>query len=363
MGHRCSPDELHIHPSLLAHVASDLPQKENLATAALAYILNRSSGCRERVSALLSRIGGGECGGLVRVRTEEGIEGGGRPDVRLIGQDGALLGFVEVKFWAGLTENQPVGYLEALQQHPGAMLVVLAPERRMAALREELQARCLDAGLESTRESDTLLRCGGVRLALMSWSFLLHELSAAAQGNAGSAGDVEQLRGLCSMIDEEGNFSMTSEELSDVRGARRTRQLNLLVDEVVGALTAGGLAGIKGLNRTPRPWGYGRYVSLPHAVAWIGNDNYSWGHFGRGPLWLVFLPEDVQRLGLQPALRDWLEGSPAKAYVDEQDGRVLLPLPLTPGAVKGELVLGLVGFVNELVARLDAAGVVRAGDV
>lgn len=351
-----------MHPSLLAHVASGLSQKENLATSSLAYILNCSAACRERLSVLLSRITGGECGGLVRVRTEEGIDGGGRPDVRLIGHDGALLGFVEVKFWAGLTENQPVRYLEALQQSPGAMLVVLAPERRMSALREELQARCRDAGLESTRESDTLLRCGGVRLALLSWSLLLHELSEAAPEDSKTAGDLGQLRGLCSMIDEEGDFSMTSEELSDVRGARRTRQLNLLVDEVVDVLLADGLAGTKGLMRTPRPWGYGRYISLPHAVVWIGNDNYSWGCFGRGPLWMVFLPEDVQRLGLQAALRDWLEGTPAKAYVDEQDGRVLLPLPLAPGAVKGELVLGLVEFVKGLVAHLDAAGVARAGE-
>ena len=352
-----------MHPSLLAHVASGLPQKENLATSSLAYILNCSAACRERVSVLLSRITGGECGGLVRVRTEEGIDGGGRPDVRLVGHDGALLGFVEVKFWAGLTENQPVRYLEALQLSPGAMLVVLAPERRMSALREELQARCRDAGLESVRESDTLLRCGGVRLALLSWSLLLDDLSNAAHGDPKTAGDVEQLRGLCSMIDEEGNFSMTSEELSDVHGSRRTRQLNLLVDEVVDVLMAGGLVVTKGLMRTPRPWGYGRYINLPHSVAWIGNDNYSWGHFGRGPLWLVFLPEDVQRLGLQAALRDWLEGALARAYLDEQDGRVLIPLPLTPGSVKGELVLGLVDFVKRLVARLDAAGVTRAGQV
>ena len=230
-----------MHRSLLAHVAAGHSQKENLATSALAYILNSSANCRDRLASLLSQASGGAVGGIARVRTEEALEAGGRPDVRLLGDDGTLRGFMEVKFWAGLTDAQPMQYLDALRGHENALLVVLAPDRRLAALREEFVARCEGTALAATRESEFLLDCGGIRLVLVAWTQLTHELVGAASGDPKVRGDVEQLRGLCSLIDEEDSFSMSREELSDVGSAMRVGMLNRLVDATVDRLFGRGL--------------------------------------------------------------------------------------------------------------------------
>lgn len=348
--------------SLLAHIAAGRPQKETIATAALAYILNGSQSCRRRLSNFLSRSVGREFNGFDRVLVEEPLEGGGRPDVSLTRQDGTLLGFVEAKFWAGLTDAQPVRYLDALRAHAGAVLVVVAPERRIPALREELVGRCQNVGATVALESEDRICCDETHIVLLSWAQVLHELSIAAQGDPTALGDVEQLRGLCALVEEESNFSMSSEELSDVSGARRVRMLNQLVDDFVEALVHTGRADRQGLNRTPREWGYGRYLKLPHGVVWVGNDNFSWAQFGRGPLWIVFLAQEARGMGLHRALQVWMRASPALAYVDDQDGRVLIPLPMQPGALRQELIEGFLRFTERLVAHLDEAGVRRAGE-
>jgi hypothetical protein len=266
---------------------------------------------------------------------------------------------MEVKFWAGLTDAQPMQYLEALRGHEGALLVVLAPDRRLAALREEFFARCAGTALAATRESEFLLDCGGIRLVLVAWTQLTHELVGAASGDPKVRGDVEQLRGLCSLIDEEDSFSMSREELSDVGSAMRVGMLNRLVDATVDRLVGGGLADTRNLKVTPQKWGYGRYIRLPHMVTWLGVDNDSWARFGRGPLWAIVSADHVQRLKLDSALRDWINELPARVYRDDEDGRLLIPLPVQPGAVKEESIAGFVEFFDDLARALDAACVPR----
>ena len=52
---------------------------------------------------------------------------------------------LEAKFWAGLTDRQPVDYLRRLPE--GGMLLFVAPGSRLPSLWPELLRRCHDAGL------------------------------------------------------------------------------------------------------------------------------------------------------------------------------------------------------------------------
>jgi len=83
-------------------------QRENLATEALAFILNRSAAMREAFRRLVGRTGI-ELPQIARFRSQAGDEQGKIPD--LIGLDsmGTERLISENKFWAGLTANQPVG--------------------------------------------------------------------------------------------------------------------------------------------------------------------------------------------------------------------------------------------------------------
>lgn len=81
-------------------------EHENVATDALSFILSQSEPARSGVMKLLRTI----CTQLpdLRFRTQGTVEDS-RPD--MWGFEGASPRvFIENKFWAGLTDNQPVGY-------------------------------------------------------------------------------------------------------------------------------------------------------------------------------------------------------------------------------------------------------------
>ena len=54
--------------------------------------------------------------------------------------------FIEGKFWANLTENQPNGYLNELDAK--GRLLFLAPEKRIESLKIELKNRTSDKRIE-----------------------------------------------------------------------------------------------------------------------------------------------------------------------------------------------------------------------
>src|SRR4051812_11464475 len=116
--------------TLLAHLAFRrlTSQTEDLATEALAYLLSQSESARGAVKRHVERFGGNLPDQLVYVTQSVG-EHEERPD--LVGQtrDGVELLLLEAKFWASLTENQPVTYLKRLP--PGGILLFVVPEARI----------------------------------------------------------------------------------------------------------------------------------------------------------------------------------------------------------------------------------------
>ena len=98
--------------SVLAHLAV-ATMGEPGATQALAYILNKQPSF---VRALVNLLGvaGIAFDPRYRVESERGDDGGrapGIPDMKIFDAQGNLRVLVENKFWAGLTDAQPVDYL------------------------------------------------------------------------------------------------------------------------------------------------------------------------------------------------------------------------------------------------------------
>jgi hypothetical protein len=114
---------------LFGHLVSRFStHPENLATEALAFIVNRSATMRVELRNLFGRTGI-ELPPLARFQSQAADEQGNIPD--LIGLDalGAEWLFIENKFWAGLTENQPAGYLGLFDTNPlaGRSLFLSSP--------------------------------------------------------------------------------------------------------------------------------------------------------------------------------------------------------------------------------------------
>jgi len=117
--------------ALFGHLASRFStQPENLATEALAFIVNRSATMREELRTIFVRTGI-ELPPLARFQSQAGDEQGNIPDSIGLDARGVERLVVENKFWAGLTENQPVGYLDRLPAEGGAVLVFVVPRLSM----------------------------------------------------------------------------------------------------------------------------------------------------------------------------------------------------------------------------------------
>lgn len=174
---------------------------ENLATEALAYVLKTSPAARQALDRYASGLAGRELD-LVRFETQASNDDQSRPDLigQTVGGERRLL--MEVKFWAGLTEAQPVGYLASMTT--AGVLLFVAPAARLQPLWRELLRRVDDAaydmGPEPDRSTETFkVGVGDHILALTSWRTLLGSIDADAQAarDAGAGADLRQLSDLC----------------------------------------------------------------------------------------------------------------------------------------------------------------------
>src|SRR6266446_3116350 len=111
-------------------------ENENVATEALTFIVDSSEHARTGLMKLLRGIAPDLPS--LRFRTQQ-TEGSARPD--MWGLDGGTPRvFIENKFWAGLTENQPVEYLRLLAQFPSPVaLLVVVPEARLQTVWREFK--------------------------------------------------------------------------------------------------------------------------------------------------------------------------------------------------------------------------------
>ena len=254
---------------------------------ALGHVL-RSKPARDVIAALVEERGA-EVGDIVGVRTQVTGEDSARPDLVGFDQDGTECVMMEVKFWAGLTENQPNSYLKRLPK--GRALLFIAPASRMETLWSEL---CQRAGHNNPQLAEKMTSLKSVKLdgekhlMLISWPHLLDRLEGA--WDVGPNYDILQLRGLVTRIDQEGEFlPLRSDELAP-EFARRIVSLWRLVDDATERSQKAGYVSIDGLLATAQQRGYGRYMRIADTGAWfgIGLDWWGRGRYPDTPLWLYF---------------------------------------------------------------------------
>lgn len=226
---------------MAAHVLGYLARRftvseENLATEALAWIL-RDPTANQALCAL-ARGAGPDLPTELTFLGQVGNADTGRPDV--VGLDDTQVErlLIEAKFGAGLTEQQPVGYLRRLPTTDAGMLLVVAPSVRLNTLWSEL--------LRATPELRTVAPSPSVpvgsamlavqvraelTLALTSWRHLVTHLLDAVRthGNTALAQDVEQLLALTEVMDSRAYEPVAPGDYG-LGEARRIQQLQGLID-------------------------------------------------------------------------------------------------------------------------------------
>ena len=290
------PDD---NDALLAHLTPRFTNRtEDLAVEALGYILSRSGATMRALGELL-RYGSSDTVAIRRVQTQVSDDAGTRPDLVGFDERDAECVLIEAKFWAGLTDNQPGGYLKRARAVDGpAVVLFVAPDARVEMLWVELCRRASSVGTftPSGETSGGALRSAvdgeGTSLMLVSWSVLLEGMSsrASAEGDVRIESDIRQLASLCERMDTDAFLPLRSEEFSPAV-PRRMLNLRQLVDEATVRAREGGFVDTHRLTVTPRFDGYGRYLRIGigrRAGVWLGISFTFWANHRETPLWLDF---------------------------------------------------------------------------
>lgn len=278
--------------SVLAHVVlNGALAGEPAATQALAHILNSSADIARAFVAMLRPAG---------VEFEPGYIGAelghedSRPDLTVHDSRGRVRAFVENKFWAGLTDAQPVSYLRELPDDPPAVLLFVVPQRRVTTVWNELRLRCHQAELKwgDGVETGTVIwaRVNSRVLLITSWSHLLQALLDAAHtgGHDAVRNDILQLQGLTGRMDAEAFLPIRADEVTDQETAHRLLNYSDLIEDITRKLRDSGLADTKNLRPTHGWYTAGRYLRVHSRFGlWLGIELEVWRDAGITPLWLM----------------------------------------------------------------------------
>ncbi len=252
------------------------PRMEELAVEALAYILDRYPASIEGLAELVEPVPDMRLSAQP-FETEAVAPDGTRPDVLQRGDDGSERLFIEAKFYAPLTRNQPVRYLERLPQEGVSVLMFLAPAGRAEELWEELLPR-LDAS--SMSYSDKGSRCvaiegTGKHLLITDWTRLLDNMEERLKDSTSGLAELRQLRGLVQFAESGEKAPLPGKEL---------------VNRATEIGKTSGWLDTRGLRAKPASYGYLRYANLGRryqVCVWLGVNLDLFEKFASTRLWVL----------------------------------------------------------------------------
>lgn len=263
--------------------------QEDLATLSLTYILHSSEYARKAFSKYLTdKIGLPERKAIQFLNQSAGDKQE-RPDISVI-SDGHEVALIEAKFYAGLTKNQPVTYLERLMNNKGSGILFICPTLRKQSLFSELLQRVDGSQLTELSHENYSFIVDSVKLTVVDWFSIIKVLETACATESSVLADIYQLRGLCEKLDSERDLPFAPHELerSRVREIMKLYSLpNLILDKLK---TYDDLhIDSKGLLLSPRDNGISRYCKINGWGCDIVIDFHEWNDNKMviSPLWLT----------------------------------------------------------------------------
>lgn len=290
--------------TLLANLVWRFPgHQEDIATEALAHILAKSDASVEALNDVV-QSGVRDVKPIKDVRTQVLHADGSQPDMVGFDDERKERVIVEVKFWSGLTDNQPNAYLNLLPDDGPAVLVFLAPDDRIRWLWPELRGRVERQHALSIVEAERkCFRIGDTQrhLMLVSWTGLLDSMSARSGDSEepDSIGvEIRQLRSLARYADTGVFKPIRRDEQAGEDSERRKRDYKRLITDATERGVVQGWVSRKGLRVTPYGNDYGRYIYFPGlACVWFGVQSDRFERTGETPLWVRFV-DDLSKLDM-----------------------------------------------------------------
>lgn len=251
--------------SLLAHLYSRIKgSQEDVATLSLQYIISSNSNLNEAFNRLICNALNEDIGTDITYSCQSVGENSERPDMSGVDKHGAEVILCEMKFYAGLTSNQPNGYLDRLIKENGKALVFVCPEQRKASLWTKVKDLCKGDDKEISDEVDYRVRVNSIAMTVLSWAEVIETLRKTAVAvSVEMLADIEQLAGFCQMMDSSAFIPFSSEDLGP-DNARREERNYQVIDRLLDVIVANKdlHASIKGLKASPNRVGYTRYLRI-----------------------------------------------------------------------------------------------------
>ena len=250
--------------SLLAHLFPRIKgSQEDVATYSLSYILEQSNILNETFTKMISSRMHVSLEKTLSYNCQDADSDFGRPDIA--GYDAGILKVLcEAKFYAGLTDNQPVSYLKRLLGTENSGVIFICPRDREITLWDKIVGSAEAAELFGNEIDDFCMDYSGTRMSILSWNEILAELlRVATERNPEMIGDLRQLEGFCSKVESEAFVPFNEDDFS-IQAARNIDRYYEVVDQIYSILkTHKELSpSTKGLRNSPRWQGYSTYLVM-----------------------------------------------------------------------------------------------------
>ena len=236
--------------------------QEDIASEGVVYVLQRSFVARQALNKIIQADSGlvFEDINYLAQSVGDNLE---RPDISGIDKNGKEVIILEAKFWASLTDNQPVEYLRRLGDN--SVLMFIVPTLRVRPVFNELQMRLTNAGIsfvpDNANHSFNIGR--NQKLIVKTWKQILDTIRLhLVQANEHTLlSDIDQIIGFCEIIDNNAFQPYQSEDFSPSI-AKKINSYYDLADKVIDELKKRGIADTANLNATPQKYGYTRYFRM-----------------------------------------------------------------------------------------------------
>lgn len=344
--------------SMFGHLARRfVAQREDLATEALTWILNRSEPAAHWLTQVAGDLGMGATSGPLRFATQHVVpEDTARPDLVGLAVDGGCPLIIEVKFWAELTPNQPVTYLDRLP--PGGLLLFIVPEARLPTLWPTLRRLAEVPPLPGEDPGTMAVSLpGDRRMAAISWLGLLGGLRSTLErhGEQASINDLDQLAGLVAQNERDAFHPLTQGDLTSTL-PRRVRDYLEVVDDLAAFLLKERdennekIANKNRLRKASGPGWSGHYIQVHGWVCLLHFSTSKWRRVADTPFWLTIHGKHHLVEPVVAPLRD--PGSEPRYYLDRGHHEIALFPPL--GEERSEVLAALREQVMAVAALLAA---------
>jgi len=261
--------------------------QEDIASEGLAYILQRSKSARNALHKIIKLESGLDFNDI-NYTTQNVGEKLERTDISGYNFDNQEVIILEAKFWASLTDNQPIGYLERLREN--SILVFICPTLRVRPVFNEVNKRILDAKLEfeSNSESHFIQFVNNKSLVVKTWNEILGAIRLQLiQDNDQYLSDIDQIIGFCETVDSNAFMPFQCSDFSP-SNAKRINSYYDITDKVVDELKKRGLANTTGLKTTPQKYGYTRYFRIGTTPVALHVRFDFWEKVSDTPFWVYF---------------------------------------------------------------------------